>query len=184
MYIAEMFFDENKIKSNLQPALVQNELYVLDKLVDRIDKKVLRQFDQKFKAWLLCWAPMYSTTEEDYDIQELLKCNDQEFKELIDFCRQQDDDVFLLLYQLAARANCPFDQLLLRPVNDLLDSFPEFSRHWREIDLSLQSEKPDMNYRSCNESTIWHTRKIIETNYKHRYTYPVNLTMLIDKFEL
>jgi hypothetical protein len=111
-------------------------------------------------------------------MQHLLDCDSKEFEELIEFCKKQNDDIFFPLYQLSARANCPFDQLLLRPVDDLLDDFPEFGEQWRKVDSSLQKEKPNLEYRSCNEATIWHTRKLIETKYRYKYTYPSNLTSL------
>jgi len=66
----------------------------------------------------------------------------------------------------------------LQPAFDLLDNFPEFSSYWREVDLSLQKEKPNLKDRTCNESTIWYTRKILETKYG--YTYTGELTNLFD----
>ena len=179
-YISEMFFDENAIKCGVQPALTQKELDILDALVDRISPKVLGQFDQKYTAWLYCWAlaPLDSLPTRKDVTRQLLKCNGSEFMELIEFCRQQDDEIFLLLYQLAVRASCPYDQLLLHPVHDLLGDFPEFNKYWREVDLSLQKEKPELKNRTCNESTIWYTRKILETKYG--YTYTSGLTTLFD----
>ena len=177
-YISEMFFDESMADYGVQPILTRKELNILDALVDRILPSVREQFDQKYTAWLYCWAPLDSLPSSNDVTRQLLKCNGSEFKDLIEFCRQQDDEIFLLLYQLAARAQCPYDQFLLHPVNDLLGSFPEFSKYWREVDLSLQKEKPDLKNRTCNESTIWYTRKILETKYG--YTYTNGLTTLFD----
>jgi len=179
-YISEMFFDEREVNYGVQPALTRKELDILDALVDRISPEIRDQFDEKYTAWLYCWAlaPLDSLPTRKDVTRQLLKCNGSEFKELIEFCRQQDDEIFLLLYQLAARASCPYDQYLLHPVQDLLGSFPEFNKYWREVDLSLQKEKPDLKNRTCNESTIWYTRKILETKYG--YTYTSGLTALFD----
>lgn len=170
IYVSEMFFDESMLDFGIQPSLTRRELEILDALADRIDPEVRREFDQKYMAWLICWAPLDLIPELDADVRLSLKCNGHEFMDLLDFCRQQDDDIFLLLYQLAARATCPYDQLLLHPAYDLLDNFPEFNKYWREVDLSLENEKPDLKNRTCNESTIWYTRKILETKYGYTYT--------------
>jgi len=178
-HVAGMFFDEELFYSGIQPALTQKEVGILDALADRIDPEVRKGFDQKYTAWLYCWAfaPLDSIPLLDENARLILKCNGQEFQELIEFCRQQDDDIFLLLYQLAARAQCPYDQFLLRPAYDLLGNFPEFSKYWQEVDLSLQREKPEKN-RTCNESTIWYTRKFLETKYG--LTYMNELTNFFD----
>jgi len=169
-YIADMFFDEIASNSGIQPALTKKELEILDALADRINPEVRKVFDQKYTAWLNCWAPIDSEQIYVDSERQMLKCNGTEFQELIEFCRQQDEEIFLLLYQLAARATCPYDRYLLHPAYDLLDNFPEFSKYWREVDLSLQNEKPDVTNRICNESTIWQTRKILETKYGFTYT--------------
>jgi hypothetical protein len=166
-----MFYGEDMLSSGVQPALTQKEVYILDALADKIDPEVRKGFDKKYTAWLYCWAtPQDSLPLLDKNARVMLKCNGMEFQELIEFCRQQDDDIFLLLYQLAARAQCPYDQYLLHPAFDLLDNFPEFSKYWRDVDLSLQREKPDMRNRACNESTIWYTRKFLESRYGLTYT--------------
>jgi len=178
VFVSEMFFDESLLSFGVQPALTQRELDFLDALTDRIDPAVRRAFDQKYMMWLLCWTPLASIHEQFADVRQLLKCNGREFQDLLEFCRQQDDDIFLLLYQLAARAACPYDQWLLYPANELLDDFPEFYKYWREVDLSLQNEKPNLKNRTCNESTIWYTRKILETKYG--YTYTSGLKVMFD----
>ena len=179
-HIARMFFNESKLNCGVQPDLTQKELDILDALSDRIDPEVRKGFDQRYTAWLDCWTrtPFDSEPVHEDAERQLLKCNGAEFQELIEFCRQQNDEIFLLLYQLAARASCPYDRLLLRPAYDLLENFPEFSKYWREVDLSLQKEKPDLKNRICNESTIWETRIILENKYG--YTYTSGLTSLFD----
>ena len=178
-YIAGMFFGEDMLSSGVQPALTQKEVDILDALADKIDLEVRKEFDQKYKAWLYCWAaPHDSLPLLDKNARAMLKCNGMEFQQLIEFCRHQDDDIFLLLYQLAARAQCPYDQYLLHPAYDLLDSFPEFSQYWRDVDLSLQREKPNLKNRTCNESTIWYTRKFLESKYG--LTYNNELTNFFD----
>jgi len=179
-HIAGMFFEENIMNSGVQPALTQKEVNILDALADRIEPEVRKNFDKKYNAWLYCWAltPLDSLPLFDEDAQLVLKCNGREFQDLIEFCRQQDDEIFLLLYQLAARAQCPYDRLLLHPATALLESFPEFNQYWRDVDLSLQREKPE-KYRTCNESTIWYTRKFLETKYG--LTYANELTNLFDR---
>ena len=169
-HIAKIFLNENLSDCGVQPAMTQTELYILDELVNRIDLETLDKFDQKYFAWLICWASCDSIQLMDTDVRQSLKCNGREFKELIEFCRQQDDDIFLLLYQLAARASCPYDRLLLHPAYELLADFPEFNAYWQEVDLSLQKEKPFVEKRICNEATIWQTRKILETRYGYKYT--------------
>jgi len=149
----------------VQPALTQKELDILDALVDRIDPEVFWEFDQKYTAWLNCWVPVDSLPVQIDAQRQLLKCNGMEFQELIEFCRQQNEEIFLLFCQLAARAYCPYDQFLLHPVYDLLAYFPEFSDYWQEVNLSLQKEKPDLKNRTCNESTIWHIRKVLEIKH-------------------
>jgi len=166
--VAEMFSKENMSGFGVQPVLTQKELDILDALVDRMDPEVFWEFDKKYSAWLYCWVPLDSLPVQVETQRQLLKCSGLEFQELIEFCKQQDEDVFLLFCQLAARAYCPYDQFLLHPVYDLLDYFPEFSDYWQEVDLSLQKEKPDLKNRTCNEATIWYIRKILET--KNRYT--------------
>jgi len=169
-FISGMFFDESLLNSGLQPSLLQRELDILDMLADRIPPEVREIFDEKYTAWINCWTPLDLLPNYDDCMRQMLNCNGLEFRELIEFCRQQNDDIFLLLYQLAARAHCPFDRMLLQPAFDLLDDFPEFSKYWREVDMALQKEKPDMRHRICNESTIWFTRKILETKYGFTYT--------------
>ena len=171
IHIAAMFSEENMTECGVQPALTQKEFAILDALVEKIPAHVRMAFDQKYTAWLNCWTPLDSIPEKS-DIRLSLKCSGTEFQDLVDFCRQQDGEVFLLLYQLAARAECPYDQLLLHPVYDLLESFPEFNNYWGEVSFALQREKPDLKDRACNESTIWCTRKILETKYG--YTYASN----------
>ena len=179
-YIAGMFLEEDMLNSGIQPALTQKEVAILDALADRIDPEVRKEFDQKYTTWLYCWAlaPLDSLPLLDENARLILKCNGQEFQDLIEFCRQQDDDIFLLLFQLAARAQCHYDRLLLRPAYDLLDNFPEFSKYWREVDLSLQREKPNLKNRTCNEPTIWYMRKFLETRYG--FTYTNELTNFFD----
>jgi hypothetical protein len=179
-HIAGMFFEEDMLNRGVQPALTHKEVIILDALADKIDPEVRKEFDQKYSAWLYCWAmaPLDSLPLLDENARLILKCNGQEFQELIEFCRHQDDDIFLLLYQLAARAQCPYDQYLLRPAYDLLENFPEFSQYWRDVDLSLKREKPYLKNRACNESTIWYTRKYLETKYG--LTYTNELTNLFD----
>jgi len=178
--IAGMFYEEDMLNSGVQPALTKKEVDILDALADRIDPEVRKEFDLKYTTWLYCWAmePLDSIPVLDKNARLLLKCNGQEFQDLIEFCRQQDDEIFLLLYQLAARAQCPYDQLLLQPAFDLLESFPEFSKYWQDVDLSLQREKPNLKNRTCNESTIWYTRKFLETRYG--FTYTNELTNFFD----
>jgi hypothetical protein len=173
-----MFYEEDVLNSGIQPALTQKEVDILDALADRIDPEVRKGFDQKYTTWLYCWAPLDSLPVYDENARLSLKCTGREFQELIEFCRQQDDEIFLLLYQLAARAQCPYDRYLLVPAYELLENFPEFYTYWREVDLSLQREKPDLRNRTCNESTIWYTRKFLETRYG--YTYTNELTNLFD----
>jgi len=177
-FISGMFFDESVMKSGLQPSLLQKELNVIDALADKIPADVRALFDKKYTAWLNCWTPLDLLPNHDDCLRQLLNCNGFEFRELIEFCRQQDDDIFLLLFQLAARASCPYDRMLLQPAFDLLEDFPEFKAYWSETDLSLQKEKPDMKYRICNELTIWNTRKILESKYG--YTYTSELTNMFD----
>ena len=169
-YIADLFSVEPFSNSGVQPALTKKELEILDALADRTDPEVRKVFDQKYLAWLSCWTPLNSAQIYEDSEGQLLKCNGREFQELIEFCRQQDDEIFLLLFQLAARATCPYDRYLLRPAYELIENFPEFSKYWREVDLSLQNEKPDETNRICNETTIWRTRKILETKYGFTYT--------------
>jgi len=183
-YVSRMFFKKNMLKSGVQPVLTQKELAILDALADRIEPEVRQGFDQKYKAWLNCWTPLDSIPSNEFYERQVLKCNGKEFQELIEFCRQQNGDIFLLLYQLAARANCPYDRLLLHPAQDMLKDFPEFSKYWQEVDLSLQKEKPDMKYRTCNEYTIWHTRKILETRYGYTCTSSLNNLFGTRKFLL
>jgi len=168
-YIAGMFFDENILNSGVQPALMQKELDILDALADGIDPEVRRAFDEKYTKWLYCWAHLDSLLIQVDCVRQLLKCDGMEFQDLIEFCRQQNDDIFLLLYQLAARASCPYDQKLLQPAYELFENFPEFSKYWREVDLALQKEKPNAKNRTCNEFTIWYTRKMLETRYGYTF---------------
>lgn len=177
-YVASMFWEENMLNSGVQPALTKREVDILDALADKIDPEVRKGFDQRYTAWLYCWAPLDSLPLFEESARLLLKCNGSEFQELIEFCRQQDDEIFLLLYQLAVRAQCPYDQLLLHPTYDLLENFPRFSQYWREVDLSLQREKPYLKNRICNESTIWYMRKFLETRYG--FTYTNELTNFLD----
>ena len=176
-YIAEMFSDDVD-GFGVQPALTQKELVILDLLVDRIPEDVRKGFDRKYTAWLNCWVPLDLMPDHMDITRQLLKCDGTEFKELIDYCKQQDDDVILLLCQVASRADCPYDQFLLHPVNDLLSNFPEFNNYWNEVGISLQNEKPDFKNRTCNESTIWYTRKILEARYG--YTYSSGLVTLFN----
>jgi len=169
-YIAGMFIDESMLHFVKQPALTHKELCILDALVDRIAPEVRDEFDQKYTAWLVCWTPYFSIDEKNADLRQSLKCNGEEFRELIEFCRRQNEDVFLLLYQLAVRAHCPYDGLLLHPAYELLDDFPEFSKYWQDVDLSLKRKKPHIRNRTCNEFTIWHVRKVLETKYGYSYT--------------
>ena len=163
--ISFIFFDESLPVYGLQPALTHNELQKLDALVDMVDPVIVSEFDRKFTSWLICWDPIDARASEELnELRRLLNCNGQEFKELIDFCEKQDDCIIYLFYQMAARANCPYDQLMLQPIYDLLDDFPEFSSHLHKVDFSLQQEKPNMKNRICNESTIWQIRKILEIN--------------------
>ncbi len=178
MYIASMFSDKDMARCDVQPALTRTELNILDGLADRVSPEVRTEFDKKYTAWLDCWAPLDSLPIKSGNIRNSLKCSGAEFKDLIEFCRQQNDDIFLLLYQLAARAECPYDQFLLHPMFDLIESFPEFKKYWAEVNLSLENEKPDPEDRACNESTIWYTRKILEKKYG--YTYASGLTALFD----
>ena len=170
VFVSEMFLDESMLRFGVQPALTNRELDILDALTERIAPNIRREFDQKYMAWLICWTPLDSIPDPYADVRQFLNCNGHEFQDLLKFCRQQDDDIFLLLYQLAARATCPYDQWLLYPANELLDNFPEFEKYWQEVDQSLQNEKPNLKNRTCNESTIWYTRKILETKYGCTYT--------------
>ena len=176
IFISEMFADDQMIDYGVQPALTQKELNMLDALADRVPSEVRKQFDQKYTAWLNCWTPLDSIPVHADATRQLLKCSGAEFQELIEFCKQQNDEVFLLLCQLAARASCPYDQFLLHPVYELLEKFPEFNKFWTEVNLSLQQEKPDFKNRTCNEPTIWYTRKILEAKY--RYTYASGITTM------
>jgi len=179
-HIAGMFYEEDMLNRGIQPALMRKEVDILDALADRIDPEIREEFDRKYITWLYCWAlaPLDSVPLLDENARLILKCNGQEFQDLIEFCRQQDDEIFLLLFQLAARAQCQYDRLLLRPAYDLLDDFPELSGYWKEVDMSLQREKPNLNDRTCNESTIWYTRKFLETKYG--FTYTNQLTNFFD----
>jgi len=179
-HIAGMFLEEDMLNRGIQPALMRKEVNILDALADKIDPEVRKAFDQKYTTWLYCWAlaPLDSLPLLDENARLILKCNGQEFQDLIEFCRQQDDEIFLLLFQLAARAQCHYDRLLLRPAYDLLEDFPELKAYWQEVDLSLQREKPNLKDRTCNESTIWYTRKFLETRYG--FTYTNELTNFFD----
>lgn len=172
-HIAEMFNDDKSVCA-IQPALINRELYMLDELVEKIAPEVRDEFDKKFFTWLICWSPLDSIPDDITEVRQSLKCNGQEFKELTDFCKNQGDDVVLLFYQLAARASCPYDQLLLHPVYELLNNFPDFNAYWQEVSLSLQKEKPDLNNRTCNEQTIWYIRKILESKYGYTYLSQLN----------
>ena len=172
--VSDMFSDEDMLSYGIQPFLTHKELAVLDILVDRIDPEVRNEFDKKYLSWLLCWLPIDSMPEEEFILRQTLKCDGREFVDSVNFCRLQDDDIFLLLYQLASRASCPYDQLLLQPAHFILDYFPEYNKYWQEVDLIMQKEKPHLNSRTCNESTIWQVRKILETKYG--YTYKSGLT--------
>ena len=177
-YIAAMFSEENVSEYGVQPALTRTELDILDVLSDRISPEIRQDFDIKYTAWLNCWAPLDSFPKQGNNVRRSLKCNGTEFQDLVEFCRRQDSDIFLLLYQLAARAECPYDQLLLHPVYDLLKDFPEFENYWSDVNLSLENGKPDLASRTCNESTIWYTRKILEKKYG--YTYAGRLSAIFD----
>ena len=172
--IAEIFFDRDMLVYDVQPALTKREFYMLDELVENIEPEVRSEFDRKFFIWLICWLPLDSIPDEYGDIRKSLKCNGQEFKELIDFCNNQGDEIFLLFYQLAARASCPYDRLLLHPVYDLLNNFPEFNTYCQEVDILLEKEKPNLKNRTCNESTIWYIRKILESKYGVTYLSQLN----------
>ncbi len=179
VYIAEMFSDKDVAQCcGVQPALTSAEFGILDVLADKVSPEVRQEFDKRYTAWLNCWAPLDSMPTKADNIRYSLKCSGTEFQNLIDFCKQQDDEIFILLYQLAARAECPYDQLMLHPVVDLIGNFPEFKQYWDDVNLLLESEKPNSENRTCNESTIWCTRKILEKKYG--YTYASGLTALFD----
>ena len=162
-------FTEEVICEDLQPALTRAELSILDMLVSsQIGQNTCRECDQKYGAWLALWAHLDPNLFYD-NLFEALKCDGPEYHALIDFCRQQNDEIFLLFYQLAARATCPYDQFLVYPTHDLFRFFPEFNEYWIGVNISLKNEKPNLEDRTCNESTIWCTRKILETKYGHTY---------------
>ncbi|MDR3093902.1 MAG: hypothetical protein LBU62_04580 [Bacteroidales bacterium] len=154
---------------NVQPKLTGTELSILDALASKIDKNVCQEFDNKCLNWMSCWAHI-SADELMANPQYALRCNEAEYRDLIDFCSQQDENILLLFYQLVAHANCPYDQLLLRPIMDLIDVFPEYGRLWDDINRELKAEKPDISMRTCNETTIWFVRKMLETKYHYNYT--------------
>ena len=182
-HIAGMFLEEDMLNRGIQPALMRKEVDILDALADKIDPEVRKEFDLKYSTWLYCWAlsPLDSLPLLDENARLILKCNGQEFQDLIEFCRQQDDEIFLLFFQLAARVQCHYDRLLLLPAYDLLEDFPELNAYWQEVDLSLQREKPNLKDRTCNESTIWYTRKFLETRYG--FTYTNELTNFFDSLK-
>ncbi len=161
-------FEKETVCEGVQPALTRTELNILDGLAGQIDHHVCREFDHKYTAWLDSWVHLDPNLFYG-NLDDALKRNSAEYRDLIDFCRQQDDDIFLLFYQLASRAICPYDQFLLYPTHDLFGNFPEFKEYWEGVNVSLRNEKPNLEDRICNESTIWCTRKILETKYGHTY---------------
>jgi hypothetical protein len=173
----ETIFTGEEEVARIQPKLTGTELYILDALVSKIDNKICQEFDNKCLNWMSCWANV-SVDELMGNPEFALRCNEAEYLDLINFCSQQDEDILLLFYQLVARANCPYDQLLLRPIMDLTAVFPQYGRYWDDINKDLMAEKPEVSMRTCNETTIWYIRKILET--KCRYTYTDRLTSLFD----
>jgi hypothetical protein len=165
--IASLFPFQNTVECCIQPALTRTELEILDALADAIDPEIQRNFDGKFILWLNSWIYQDIDSVLQEDMRRFLKCDKAEYRDLIAFCRSQDENVFLLFFQLAVRADCPYDQFLLYPVRDLLRAFPEYGERWDEVNLSMQNEKPGMEKRACNEFTIWHTRSILETKYRY-----------------
>ncbi|MDR1864860.1 MAG: hypothetical protein LBR08_04740 [Bacteroidales bacterium] len=177
----DVIFSENDMAKGVQPALTQVEFNILDVLATRIDDEVCLEFDRKCAAWMSCWA--HIDPEELLDNpHQALKCNEAEYQELLSFCKQQDENVILLFYQLIARANCPYDQFLLRPILDLSERFPEYRQYWEGINQALMREKPELENRKCNEATIWYTRKMLEDKYG--YTYASRLSSLFDTRKL
>ncbi|MDR2036694.1 MAG: hypothetical protein LBQ60_02085 [Bacteroidales bacterium] len=178
--VSALFCNE-EINERIQPALTQTELKVLDILAETVGPEVTNEFDNKYLAWLNSWAGVdqYSLVNNPY---YALKCNEAAYHDLIEFCRRQNENVLLLFYQLAARADCPYDQFLLRPTHDLFENFPEFGQYWEGVNMALQNEKPDLENRKCNETTIWYTRKILETKYG--YTYASRLSSIFDTRKL
>lgn len=177
-YVAAMFSPEKSTgNSSMQPALTQTELDILDALANRLPADICHGFDQKIMAWLKSWIHTDPQLLHG-DTRHLLKCNQAEYHNLIDFCRQQGEEVLVLFHQLAARAGCPYDRFLLQPVHDLENHFPEFGQYWKNITLTLENEKPNLEDRTCNEATIWYTRKILESRYG--YTYANRLSAIFD----
>ncbi|MDR1672233.1 MAG: hypothetical protein LBS09_02030 [Bacteroidales bacterium] len=159
----------------VQPVLTQIEYDILDVLAERIDPATRLEFDDKCLQWMSCW--MYTDTETLLENpQYALKCNEKEYKELIRFCAQQDEHIMLLFCRLAAHSKCPYDRFLMRPVLDLSEHFPEYRRFWNEINAALIKEKPTSS--TCNETTIWYMRKILESKYG--YTYASRLMAVFD----
>lgn len=173
--IASLFISEDIADCCIQPALTRVEYEILDGLVNRIDFEKCEAFDKKCMAWLSTWAHKDICDSTD-NFHDLLNGNSAEFHDLIGFCEQQSEEIFLLFYQLANRAKCPYDKLLLYPLHGLASVFPEFGKLWNDVNIALQNEKPNMENRTCNEGTIWHTRKILET----RYGYATRLSALFD----
>jgi hypothetical protein len=177
----EAIFSNEHVIEGVQPVLTKTEINILDALAARIGKDICREFDYKCLCWMSCWAHLDPATLMS-NPQYALRCNEAEYRDLIDFCKQQDEQILLLFYQLAARASCPYDQFLLRPIIDLSESFPEYEQFRKNINRALINEKPDLDDRKCNETTIWYTRKILETKYG--YTYASRLSSLFDSRKL
>ncbi|MDR1667512.1 MAG: hypothetical protein LBS03_07475 [Bacteroidales bacterium] len=175
-YFSRMFSHDDVVET-VQPVFTRTELFILDALVSRIDPEVCRTFDDKCRKWIKCW--MDADTEMLVENpQFVLKCNESEYLDMIRYCEQQDESVVLLFFQLAVRAHCPYDQCLMRPVLDLMNRFPPYARYWETVNYGLFSEKPNLADRKCNETTIWYTRKVLESEYG--YTYLNRLASLID----
>ncbi len=152
--------------AEVQPALTASELNLLDNLVDQIDPNVKHEFDNYYKAWMNTWIHP-NEHQKDTELYFKLNCYRPEDQNLINFCLKQNDYIILLFFQLAARAECPYDEYLLFPTHDLYKQFSEFNACWEEVNALLESQKPN---RMCNEPVIWCTRKILEVKYDYSYT--------------
>lgn len=161
--ISTMFstYDYNEA-SRLQPALTGKEINTVDALVNNIPQEVVEEFDSLYTRWIQCWSQQVAGVLGSEMDENALICTGQEYEDLIAFCNQQDERVLLLFYQLASRAEYPYNRLLIYPIETIMTNFPEAQNILISTKQSLERNKPQS---TSDEIMIWQLRAMLSKRF-------------------
>lgn len=146
---------------SVQMHLERADSLKLEALVLKINGTLVNEFDKKVKAWIIFCKKQLGTQIASSYVGLACK-GTNEYNEVLNFCKSNEKDGLLLLFQLVNHADCLSTRSLRSFLSDLIQSDPELQASSKEA----AEEWPfaDVATTPCNAQPILFISKVLKNN--------------------